>query len=281
MPESSDPDDGPYLNPFPGPPRLTLHEVNEVSADAYEVIYRYANQKGFTPNEVRNYYDLCISKGLTDRTLNISFMDVQDCTAELVEHLRRLLATEHSLWRVRICGTTAETTVVIYPYTVRYGSHPIDVDEVEALGDVLRREAEKRGRPAILDLQRAFLKRAIASAIASGPGEFPIVVAGFDNYNGDTTKTTLWTLCRNDIGDLEMLPPRSFMVGAKYHVKPDGDYGYHVGDDAPYWVREWIFPSDQPPPARLQFKAYDASYHPFSLELGAKPLEFLKHTSDY
>ncbi|MDW8244780.1 MAG: hypothetical protein RMJ88_16350 [Thermogemmata sp.] len=274
-------DDGsPHLDTIPSPPPLRLHEVKRISNDVREVVYQYANPRGYTPNEIRNYYDMCVMEDLTDRTLNISFIDVYDCTIELVRQLRHLLATTYPLWRIRIMGSCDETTIMIYPSAVRYGSHPADTDEVKALTEVLRLEAEKQGRPAIVDQQRAILKRLIRSAIASGIQHAAIVVAGFDNYEGDHSEMTLWTLCRRDIGDLELLEPTEAMTSVEYNVKPDGDFGYHVGDDSPYWIMEWVFPSDHPP-QKLVFKAYDANYRPFDLELEVPSLStFQQQLSD-
>jgi hypothetical protein len=276
-PEGPEP---PHLNTFSDVPPLTLDEVNEVGQGAYEVISRYANQRWFTPDEARRYYWPCICKHLEDRTLNVSFMEVDDCTLELIKQLQQLLRTRYPLWRVRIGGSSHESTILIYPREVRYGSLPVGTDEAGALVTVMEREKSLRGAAGgWQNSQRDSLQEAVRSAIAARPMERVIFPIAFDHYHGDSTKSVVWSLCTSDTPDLELLEHPEFMVGDRFRVKPNGDFGYHVADNAPYWIREWIFPKDQLP-TRLTFKVYDSNYRPETINVDVRPLNIVRQQGE-
>ncbi len=201
---------------IPYHPRLTLQEVKDVSAAVYDVIFRNANQKSFSPDEVRRYYDLCITEQLTARTVNISFIEVDDCTFNLVHELQRLLVANYPAWVIRIAGSSEDTTIAIDTHAIRYGLHQTNEnskDEMELFTSVLCREARARGdKYNAAKAQRDVLTEKFRSVIHAGfVGPF-VVAVGFDNYEGDFTQTPLWTLYGKNIGNLELMSPEDSMA---------------------------------------------------------------------
>ncbi|MBA2225623.1 MAG: hypothetical protein WHU94_09000 [Thermogemmata sp.] len=265
-----------YLNTTWDVPPLTLEEVVEVGNAARKIISRYANQWWFTPDEAQRYYWGSICLGLEDRTLNLSFYDNDDITLEMIEQLQKLLKKKHPLWRIRILASSPETTIIIYPNIVRYGSLSPEMDDDQAFATVmaLEKTIDKNISGKWLKTHREILQRVFRSVIVRGLEKrvvFPIL---FDNYCGDFTKITVWSLCAKDTSDLELVGYDEVPYGYEYRVKPNGDFGFHVGDDAPYWTKAWIFPKDQLP-TRLIVKAYHTDYESEIITVDIQPLEVI------
>jgi hypothetical protein len=262
------------LNTSPNLPSLTLEEVKQVSKAAYEIIFQHANRRSYSSEEVKEYYSLCISEQLEDRTLNISFIGIDDCTFDLINQLQHLLIKEHNLWRIRIAGASPESTMIIYPSVIRFGMLPIGVVPKTGWLACLKREREISGKLRdTVEKKHHIIRRAIRSIIADNLEKRVTIVTGFDNYNGDSSKVTLWTICKTDDPDLNLIKPIESMAGDEFYVKADGDFGYHVKDDAPYWIKEWIFPSDNSP-SSLVFQIYDRNYNTSRIKIIVKPTFF-------
>jgi hypothetical protein len=180
--------------------------------------------------------------------------------------MRAFLATHYPLWRIRIGGSARETNILVYPHTIRYGPLPPDQSGPEALEHILNREGVLRNRSPLIEIHRRIVRQAVARAIEAGLLDRPVILARFDNYEGDGTYQTLWTLCGPGIVDLDLLAPPPAMAESRLAAKPNGDFGYHVSDDSPYWVRQWLFPREQTL-TRLRFQAYDADRVPFPIEV--------------
>jgi len=254
-----------HIKTVPKPPPLNLEEVNRIAACVHEIIFRCANPRYFNQEEIRNYYDSCVGKSLEDRTLGVSFLEPDDCTFGLLRESLQFLAREFPLWRIRIGGSSRKTTIIVYPGYIRFGTLKNVVREEDAFAEVLQEELILRNKNPILDQQRQVLKSAMASAIEPGFKDGPIIATSFDNYKGDFSLSTLWILCSKNIPAVDILEPKEVMAGDRYYVKSDGDHGYHVGEGAPYWVRELIFASKNIPRS-LTLKIYDQNYQPMQLD---------------
>lgn len=253
-----------YLSTIKNPPPLDLIEVKNISLRVYSIIHTYAAQKNYNENELRKYYDQCVSEDISDRTLSISFINPNDCTVNLINELQKFLEYFFPLWRIRISGSSPKTTIIIYPKTIRFGSINSCVSQEIAFAEILQKEIEILDNSpvnfSIQNKQYNSLKIILKSILPIEENDRPVIFEKFDNYKGDFSKVTFWTLCTNQIASLEIVSPSGAMAGDHFYVKDDGDFGYHVDDKAKYWIREWIFPSDKIPD-KLVFKKYNPEYH--------------------
>jgi hypothetical protein len=266
-----------YLETVPNPPALRLEEAVDVSRVALDVICGHANNHGFSPEEVRKYYECSNNVQIDDRTLSTMF-EPCDYTLELIDHLQRLLLLHHSLWRIRIVGSTDATTIMIYPSRVRYGSLPDDPDEEEALSTIVKQlMADEPMSRQIGKTHQETVKRLAGEAIRAGFSKRFELLVGFDNDEGDFSKVTIWTLCKSDTPELRLPSTVEYMVSNKYYAKMNGDFGPHVLDCAPFWVTEWIF-SGRELPRRLPFIVSDANYRESVVEIDVNPLQFVKES---
>ena len=253
-----------YLNTIKNPPSLDLVEVKNISSRVYNIIYTNAAPKNYNENELRNYYSQCVSEDIFDRTINISFINPNDCTVDLINELKKFLEDSFPLWRIRISGSSPKTTIIIYPKTIRFGSINSYPSQEEALAEILQKEIDILNNSpinfSIQNKQYHSLKMILKSILPIEENDKPVIFEKFDNYKGDYSKITFWTLCTNQIASLEIVSPSGAMAGDRFYVKDDGDFGYHVDDKAKYWIREWVFPCDKIPD-KLVFTKYNSDYH--------------------
>lgn len=269
-----------YLHTVHAPPLLTLDEATKVARDALDVVCASANHHAFTPAELRKYYWSSTSfVQVDDRTLHVS-VDPHDYTFDLIKQLQRFLLLDYPLWRVQVTGGSHDTTIMIYPAVVRYGSLSDEIEEEDALSRILQGITAEQPRSYwITKAHHAIVREAARVAIRVGLSDRITVLVGFDNYEGDFTQVTMWTLCKTDTPELSLPPTIQFMVANQYYCTDSGDFGCHVGDDAPYWVEEWIFPGRELP-LRLPFIAFDANYESITVETDVRPLNFVKEALD-
>lgn len=254
------------LNSISALPTLTLEEAKEVTNDLYDLLVKYASQRGLSKDELKQYYASCVLTQLEDRTASISFIDPRDCISNLFLSIRDYLINVRPLWRVKIPGTAHSTTVLIYPDAIRLGELFIQTKLLSGFEELIDREIEMRGSGRGFELmQYAALRPFVAAAITHVVGLEVLLIKMFDNYKGDYSKTSVWSLCSSSVTDLEINNKCEYMLGDRFLVKSDGDFGYHVLDNAPYWLRQWIF-QNEAIPERLVFRVFDENFATHQIE---------------
>ncbi len=235
------------LNTVRKPPNLGLAELKEVQYKVRDVVFSFANPRHFTDKEISNYYGNGFLLNLWDRTLGFCFLEPDDCTFELVNQIQALLAKEYPLWRVRIPGTNPSTAILIYPESIRFGSLDPNINPKDAFDQIIQMETALSNKPPILAEQRKELRASLAAILSGDKIKHQIVCGQFDNYEGDYSRAAIWILSQRKFYSLHVFNPDGVGRGGFYNVKPDGDFGHHVDEKSPYWIQEFIFPTNNYP----------------------------------
>lgn len=228
-------------------PLLTSQEFHAAVAATYQCFWHQAMRAGLTLEQAKSLYSFSVHGEMSDRTLQVLLPDPRITTAQFVASIQAEVLSMHPLWRVLIRCADNCRTVIVYPNAVRVGNTPSDADWEQELAQAMEKEVEyiekTKGH---YHRQLRFLSDRIQPALRELSGRPFLLMAVFDNYNGDATEWTIWLLFSgNNSEDITVVYSAGVSSSYEFPVRSDGYFGpLYDSSVAGYWLRAWAYPAN-------------------------------------
>jgi hypothetical protein len=229
-------------------PRLTKEEIVDIRDAALRCLTR--NEEIVRPTI--DWWPLgtgefWVSETVDDRTLEVELGDFRLLTPDLVESLQREVIAPRPLWRILLRGDVPESCIIVYPKGVWFQGANHESDWKAALPRLIA--LEKRSFELHKESRRRqlrYLRNKVPTMLAKLRTEPFVVIAVFDNWDGEPNRWPIWFLYSAQIDwiRLSLQGPKSGLAGQELPVRVDGTFGNdYTSFDAPYWLKEELLPA--------------------------------------